>query len=170
MYRIIKKSKLAVICLLSCFIMVFSPSIALAGSVYYDIGPISKQPFLWSIKYGLKSYPYNLSLYESVDKGTSVQTPFYHEASGVFYRNLYPFTWKVTTQNNYYSGTTRKLGVSSWKPISSIYPAGWSAFGGYNGTGVTLALTGSYVENMCTISIPDDGTTGNYTYKLYFTK
>lgn len=170
MYQIIKKSKLSIVCLLAYLIIAFSqPSIALAGSVYYNVGPLSYNPVLWSINYGAKNYPYKLTLHESVDKSSSVQTPFYHEAYGSYYRNLYPFSWVVITQNNYYSGTTRKLAITSWTPISMILPDGYSAYGGKNGTGVTLSLTGSYVQNRCSIAL-DDGTVGNYDYTIQFNK
>lgn len=165
-----QRAKLSVICLLAYLIILFSqPTNALAGSVYYNEGPLSFNPFLWSVQYGMKNYPHNLTLHESVDKSSTVQTPYYHEAYGSYYRDLYNFNWFVTTQNNYYEGSTRKLGVMSWSPKSMIIPGGHRGYGGTNGTGVTLSLSGSYVENMRTISLPD-GTKGNYTYKINFTK
>lgn len=133
---------------------------AFAATQYYDKGPISYNPICYT-DYGLKNFPYKLTMHESTDPSGSSRNVFYHEAYGSFYANLYGgqttpdgISWDVNVTNSYYSGSTRKLAVNDWdwSPVSMYLNPGYSMLGGWNTTDVLVSFSSSKVESMTVVS------------------
>lgn len=133
---------------------------AYAATQYYDKGPVSYNPLIYT-DYGIKNFPYKLTMHEATTPLSSSRNVFYHESYGTYFANLYGgettpdgIAWTVEVTNSYFSGSTRKLAVNpwNWNTLSMYIPDGYQPFGGYYDPDVSVSLTNSYVEAETVVS------------------